>query len=167
MRSIVYHQFREELHIIKTLVLYIIIEKGFYAHLRCDEMRRTRAAMIYTTTSWWYTIAFAMDKKISKSEDLEFFVIRVRKRTGWKPRIFISITNLVLKETKEHLPFVSSSAQNVLFYIIEKINGIVIQESKWETTVMPAAIVVSLPSALGITIVLSPRGIAREHSAQI
>ena len=51
--------------------------------------------------------------------------------------------------------------------MIEKISGIVIQESKWEITAIPAATVVSLPNALGITIVLSPRGIAREQSAQI
>ena len=54
-----------------------------------------------------------------------------------------------------------------IFYIIEKINGIVMQESKCEITVIPAATVVSLPSALGMTMVLSPRGIAREQSAQI
>ena len=54
-----------------------------------------------------------------------------------------------------------------LFYIIEKIRGIVMQESKWEITAIPAATVVSLPSALGMTMVLSPRGIAREQSAQI
>ena len=69
-------------------------------------------------------------KKALPKKEVLLFVSRVRKRTGRKLSFFISITNLVLKETKEHLPFVSSSAQNVLFYIIEKINGIVIQESK-------------------------------------
>ena len=54
-----------------------------------------------------------------------------------------------------------------LFYIIEKTNGIVMPESKCEITVIPAAMVVSLPSALGMTMVLSPRGIAREQSAHI
>ena len=54
-----------------------------------------------------------------------------------------------------------------IFYIIEKINGIVMQENKCEITVMPAATVVSLPRALGITMVLSPRGIAREQTIHI
>ena len=40
-------------------------------------------------------------------------------------------------------------------------------ESRWDTTVIPAATVVSFPKALGITIVLSPNGIAREETAQI
>ena len=49
MRSIVYHQFRKELHIIKTLVLYIIKPTVFYTHLRCDEIQHGIAVlMIYT-----------------------------------------------------------------------------------------------------------------------
>ena len=54
-----------------------------------------------------------------------------------------------------------------LFYIIEKINGIVITASKCETTVIPAAIDVSFPSALGITIVFNPSGIDREQTIHI
>ena len=39
-QSIVYHQFRKKLHIIKILVLYIIIAKVFLIHTeRCDEMQ--------------------------------------------------------------------------------------------------------------------------------
>jgi len=44
MRSIVYHQFRQKLHIIKALALYIIIAKEI--HATRDDMRLT--AMIYT-----------------------------------------------------------------------------------------------------------------------
>lgn len=40
-------------------------------------------------------------------------------------------------------------------------------ESKCEIIAMPAAMVVSLPSALGITMVFSPRGMASEQSAHI
>ena len=40
-------------------------------------------------------------------------------------------------------------------------------ESKCDTTAMPAATEVSFPYALGITTVLSPKGIASEQSAQI
>ena len=54
-----------------------------------------------------------------------------------------------------------------LFYIIEKINGIVITASKCEITVIPAAIDVSFPSALGITIVFNPSGIDREQTTHI
>ena len=69
-------------------------------------------------------------EKIPPSYENGIFGSRVRKRTGRKPSFFISITNFVLKGTKENLSLFPSSAQNVLFYIIEKINGIVIQESK-------------------------------------
>ena len=54
-----------------------------------------------------------------------------------------------------------------LFYIIEKINGIVITASKCEITVIPAAIDVSFPSALGITKVFNPSGIDREQTIHI
>ena len=47
------------------------------------------------------------------------------------------------------------------------ISGIVIQDKRCETTAILDATVVSLPYALGITIVLSPNGIAREQTAQI
>ena len=40
-------------------------------------------------------------------------------------------------------------------------------ESRCETSAIPEATVVSLPYALGITMVLSPRGIATEHTVQI
>ena len=40
-------------------------------------------------------------------------------------------------------------------------------DSKCEITAMPAAVDVSLPYALGITIVFRPRGIASEQSAQM
>jgi len=40
-------------------------------------------------------------------------------------------------------------------------------ESKWDITAIPAATDVSFPYALGITMVLSPKGMAREQSPQI
>lgn len=40
-------------------------------------------------------------------------------------------------------------------------------DNKCDTTASPAATDVSLPSALGITIVLSPNGIAKTETAQI
>ena len=56
----------------------------------------------------------------------------------------------------------------VKFYEINvNIRGIVIAARRWEITAIPAATEVSFPSALGITIVFSPSGIAREHRAQI
>ena len=55
-----------------------------------------------------------------------------------------------------------------IYYLINvNISGIEIAASKCEITAMPAAIVVSLPSELGITIVLSPSGIERRHKAQM
>ena len=40
-------------------------------------------------------------------------------------------------------------------------------DNKWETTASPAATEVSFPSALGITIVFSPNGIANIQSEHI
>ena len=72
MRSIVYHQFRKELHIIKTLVLYII--KPTEIHTSCDEIQHGFAVlMIYTTASWWYTKPVGLDKKTLVQENECFF----------------------------------------------------------------------------------------------
>ena len=64
-QGIVYHQ-HEVLHIIKTLVLYIVIAKAFWIHAKAwwytvltDWWDTARFA------SWWYTIALAMDKNTS------------------------------------------------------------------------------------------------------
>lgn len=46
-------------------------------------------------------------------------------------------------------------------------SGIVIQDNKWETIAIPAAAEVSLPYALGITMVFKPSGIATEQTAQV
>ena len=54
-----------------------------------------------------------------------------------------------------------------IYFIIAKINGIVMHESKCEISVIPAAIETSFPNPLGITIVLRPRGIASVQRAQI
>ena len=43
----------------------------------------------------------------------------------------------------------------------------VMQDKTCEISAMPAAVEVSFPYALGITRVLSPKGIAREETAQI
>ncbi len=52
MRSIVYHQFRKELHIIKTKFCISSSRQVFNPHLRCDEIQHGFAVlMIYTTTS--------------------------------------------------------------------------------------------------------------------
>jgi len=40
-----------------------------------------------------------------------------------------------------------------------------IQESKWHKIAIPEATVVSFPYALGTTMVLSPKGIAKEQRA--
>ena len=45
MRSIVYHQFRKELHIIKTLVLYII--NGANRCISSSRQKYTLRVMIY------------------------------------------------------------------------------------------------------------------------
>ena len=42
----------------------------------------------------------------------------------------------------------------------------VTQDSKWDINAIPAAIEVSFPNALGMTIVFNPNGIEREHNAQ-
>ena len=47
-----------------------------------------------------------------------------------------------------------------------KIKGIVMQDIICEIRVIPDATVVSFPYALGITIVLSPKGIESEQRAQ-
>ena len=48
-----------------------------------------------------------------------------------------------------------------------KISGMVTQERIWDTRAMPEATLVSLPRPLGTMIVLRPRGIAREQTAQV
>ena len=58
-----------------------------------------------------------------------------------------------------HQETINDSNQNMI--------GMVIQESKCEIMVMPAAVVGSFPYALGITMVPSPKGIAREQTVQI
>jgi len=75
MRSIVYNQFRKELHIITATpwisstvltVVYHHCESIFDTHLKVwwytalTDWWDTRA----TSRPWWYAIAFAMDKKI-------------------------------------------------------------------------------------------------------
>ena len=55
----------------------------------------------------------------------------------------------------------------LIFYISINTSGMVMQERICETTAMPDAVEGSLPYALGITIVLSPRGIASEHTAHM
>ena len=47
------------------------------------------------------------------------------------------------------------------------ISGIETHDARWDTSAMLEATVVSLPYALGITMVLSPSGIASEQMAQI
>ena len=47
------------------------------------------------------------------------------------------------------------------------INGIVANDIICEISAIPAAFVVSFPNALGTTMVLRPRGIAREHKPHI
>ena len=44
--------------------------------------------------------------------------------------------------------------------------GMVMIESRCDTSAMPAAVEVSFPYALGITMVLSPKGMAREQMVQ-
>ena len=58
--------------------------------------------------------------------------------------------------------------QSVLLYFINiNIRGIVTADIRCDITAIPAATVVSFPKPLGITTVLSPKGIASEQSAQI
>ena len=57
-QGIAYHQFRKELH--------IIIAKAYLYSLTADEIQQRRAVVDdIHADAWWYTIAFAMDKKIS------------------------------------------------------------------------------------------------------
>ena len=48
----------------------------------------------------------------------------------------------------------------------KKTTGMVAQDRVWEMSAIPAATEVSLPYAAGITTVFSPRGMAREQTAQ-
>ena len=75
MRSIVYHQFRKELHIIKTKSCISSLRKNFW-YTPKGVMRYKGGVpplTIYTHTAWWYAIAFAMDKKFDLSKQVEFF----------------------------------------------------------------------------------------------
>ena len=58
------------------------------------------------------------------------FCLSCPKKNWSKTEFFHINYKSRIKRNKREPLFVSSSAQNVLFYIIEKINGIVIQESK-------------------------------------
>ena len=85
MRSIVYNQFRKELHIITATpwisstvltVVYHHCESIFDTHLKVwwytalTDWWDTRA----TSRPWWYAIAFAMDKKIDLQKQVYFLV---------------------------------------------------------------------------------------------
>ena len=59
------------------------------------------------------------------------------------------------------IPFYFTAISNII-----KISGMVMHERKCETSAIPAATEVSFPYALGTTIVLSPNGIARQHTVQ-
>ena len=70
MRSIVYRQFRKELYIIKTLVLYIV--KPTEIHTLGVVIYAARVRQWYTALKgWWYTKPVGLDKKIlvPKNED--------------------------------------------------------------------------------------------------
>ena len=73
MRSIVYHQFRKELHIIKTKFCISSSRQFFDTHLRCDDIRRTRAAVIYTLTRGDIPSLSAWIKKSKSQKGLGFF----------------------------------------------------------------------------------------------
>ena len=77
MRSIVYHQFRKELHIIKTKSCISSLRKRFLIHTwRCDDIQSLRTDEIqqWFCHCWWYAIAFAMDKKIDLFSQVDFLV---------------------------------------------------------------------------------------------
>ena len=74
MRSIVYHQFRRNCISSKRNALYIIIAKAKYS-LRL--MICTFGDEIHAK-AWWYTIAFAMDKKIRQVSTCRIFWLRNR-----------------------------------------------------------------------------------------
>ena len=78
---------------------------------------------------------------------------------------FVKIIAVVLSLKKAIAGAIITPA--VIFQIQRQINinGMVMHESKCEITAIPAASEESLPKALGITIVLSPKGIAREQRA--
>ena len=73
MRSIVYHQFRKELHIIKAeRFVYHHCERFFDTHLRCDEIQHGNAVlMIYTLTRDDIPLLSQWIKK-SRSEERDF-----------------------------------------------------------------------------------------------
>ena len=83
MRSIVYHQFHKELHIIKAKrFVYHHCERLFDTHLRCDEIqRREPPLMIYTLTRDDMPLLSQWIKK-SRSEERDFLAAEL----GFEPR---------------------------------------------------------------------------------
>ena len=76
MRSVVYYQFRKELHIIKATLCISSLRK-FFIHASRDDMQSWRTDVIQQWQichCWWYTIAFAMDKKILVPKNEDFLV---------------------------------------------------------------------------------------------
>ena len=90
MRSIVYHQFRKELHIIKTQFCISSLRKLFWYTLKRDDMQSWRTDEIQQWQfchCWWYTIAFAMDKKIPSPKTWNFLAPQTGLRTHFIPCI--------------------------------------------------------------------------------
>ena len=102
MRSIVYHQFRKELHIIKTQFCISSLRKLFWYTLKRDDMQSWRTDEIQQWQfchCWWYTIAFAMDKKIPVLKNRDF----------WAVRLILEPCVIIYKELKKqkHLEYIS------------------------------------------------------------
>ena len=89
MRSIVYHQFRKELHIIKTLVLYIIKPTEIHTW-RCDEIQQRQAVVDdIHADAWWYAKPVGLDKKtlVQENECFLELLTRVELVTSSLPRM--------------------------------------------------------------------------------
>ena len=62
MRSIVYHKFRKELHIINGATDCISSLRMLFMHATRDDIQPHGWWDTSGSAAWWYTIAFAMDK---------------------------------------------------------------------------------------------------------
>ena len=76
MRSIVYHQFRKELHII-NFVEVVYHQADRYTHLRCDDIRRTK---------------FGDDMQPCRADDMPSLSAWIKKqRTSYEVLYFLAI----------------------------------------------------------------------------